>query len=145
MNKSFENVKTQIFGALSDIPFIRDNHISVAQFEPDSVCLRMDSEEKHLNQYGTLHGGYTLLLADCAAGAAALTDGRTYITQSQNFAFLRAARSGPVYAEAKVISRGKTVAVVRVETRTADGTLFGDGSFNMYAVHTPAKQDSAKG
>lgn len=135
---TLEKTAAQVIAALSDIPFVRDNHISVASLRRDEVCLRMDSQEKHLNQYGTLHGGYTLLLADCAAGAAALTDGRTYITQSQNFAFLRACRGGAIHATGRVISRGKTVTVVHVETRDGDGTLFGDGSFNMYAVRGQA-------
>lgn len=142
MTEILKNVKAQVDKALSAIPFIRDNRISIVRFEPGEVCLCMDSQEKHLNHYGTLHGGYTLLLADCAAGAAAMTDGRIYVTQSQNFAFLRACSIGPVYATGKVISRGKTVVVVHVVTRDKGGIPFGDGSFNMYAVRKPEQEKS---
>ena len=129
--------KEQIQRLFSTFPFVTDNCLSIEHFEPDDVSLRMDIQPRHLNQYHTLHGGYLLLLADTAAGAAALTDGRTYVTQSQSFAFLRAVRGKTAHAAARVISRGKTVVVVRVSVTDENGVLVGDGSFNMYAAQSP--------
>ena len=137
----FHAVKAQINRSFGDVPFVRNNHISVSLFSQNEVWLRMEIQSKHLNHHGSLHGGYLLLLADSAAGMAALADGRNYVTQSQNFCFIRAVLGNVVTAKAKVLSRGGTVTVVHVEVRDEDDNLMGDGNFNMYALKKPVKRE----
>ena len=139
--KDFYTIKRQIDNSFGDIAFVKNNHFSVIMFRQDEVWLRMDIQPKHKNHHQSLHGGYLLLLADSAAGMAALTDGRNYVTQSQNFAFLRAILGNVIIAKAKVIHRGNTVTVVRVEIYDENEKLMGDGTFNMYALHKPVKRD----
>lgn len=136
---TFQKIQDWVRNRFHDVPFVTDNHISIHSLEPNVSCLRMDIQPHHINQHGTLHGGYTLLLADCAAGIAALTDGRDYVTQSQNFVFIQAVTSGSIFATGTIISRRKSVVVAHVEIKNEAGELIGDGSFNMYTIHKPAK------
>lgn len=140
--KSFQEIQEWVSHRFDGVPFIVDNHISVVCMKPDEACLRMDIQSRQFNQHGILHGGYTLLLADCAAGIAALTDGRDYVTQSQSFAFIQGVPGGSIYASGKVISRRRSVVVVHVEIKNESGELIGDGSFNMYTIHKASREDA---
>ena len=133
----FDQTEALVRRLFSSVPYARNNHLHIERFAPDDAVLSMDIQPEQLNQHGSLHGGYLILLADCTAGAAALTDGRNYVTQSQSFSFLRAVSGGTIRAAGKVISRGKTLCVVRVEVRDEDSLLIGDGNFNMYAIRRP--------
>ena len=133
----YEQLKPLIHTVFSGIPIASDNHLRIVRFEPDNTCLCMDIQDKHINHHGTLHGGYILLLADAAAGIAAITDGRNYVTQSQNFTFLRAVTGKVIYASGEVISRGRTVTVVRVQMKDENSKLLGDGSFTMFNIPAP--------
>lgn len=119
---------------ITKVPAREANGIYLVAAEPDSVTNCMEIQPFHRNIHGILHGGYILLLADCAAGLTAYTDGRGYVTQSQNFNFIRSVASGKVYATGKVVHRGRTVVVVRVQVTDETGRLLGDGTFNMFAV-----------
>ena len=119
---------------ITTVPAREANGIHLVAAEPDSVTNEMEIMPFHRNIHGILHGGYILLLADCAAGLTAYTDGRSYVTQSQNFNFLRSVASGTVRATGKVVHRGRTVVVVRVQVTDEAGRLLGDGTFNMFVV-----------
>ena len=81
-----------------------------------------------------LHGGYLMALADCAAGYAAFTDGRHYVTQSSHMSFLKNVSSGEIFANARVLKRGRLVSVVRVEIFSGEECLLCEGSFNCYCI-----------
>ena len=57
----FHAVKAQINRGFGDVPFVKNNHISVSLFSQNEVWLRMEIQSKHHNHHGSLHGGYLLL------------------------------------------------------------------------------------
>lgn len=136
---SFELIEQMIRDTFDSADFIRHNQITISLLEPDHVRLLMPIAAFQRNHHGMLHGGFMVMLADTAAGLAAYTDGRGYVTQSQNFTFLRAAAQGPVAADARVVHRGGTVVVVQTEVTDLHGRPVGTGTFQMYALKSPAK------
>ena len=137
MALDFSTLAETIRQRFDHVPYLTDNHLAIAHLAPDEAAMTMDVQPHHLNQHGSIHGGYMFLLADTLAGLVALTDGRNYVTQSQSFAFLGPAGLGTLTARGNLVSRGNTVVVVHVEVRREDGKLVGDGNFNMYALHKP--------
>ena len=100
----------------------------------ENVRLEAEVTDAHRNGYGALHGGYLMALADCAAGYAAFTDGRHYVTQSSHMSFLKNVSSGKIFANARVLKRGRLVSVVRVEIFSGEECLLCEGSFNCYCI-----------
>lgn len=137
MEPDFSALAEGIRRRFAHVPYVAYNHLAITHLAPDEAVMTMEVQPEHLNQHGSIHGGYLFLLADTLAGLAALTDGRDYVTQSQSFAFLRPSGVGTLTARGNVIRRGGSVVVVHVEVRRSDGELVGDGNFNMYALHKP--------
>lgn len=137
MDADFAALAESITQRFDNVPYIAYNHLAIAHLAPDEAAMTMDVQPEHLNQHGSIHGGYLFLLADTLAGLVALTDGRNYVTQSQSFAFLRPAGVGRLTATGTVVRRGSTVVVVHVAVQREDGALIGDGNFNMYPLQQP--------
>ena len=79
---------------------------------------------EHLNPSGVAHGGLIATLTDVAAGMMALqADGwhHNVVTQSCDIHYLRPGTGALLYAESRVVRRGRRVCVVQVE-------CFGDGA-----------------
>ena len=70
----------------------------------------------------------------CAAGMAARGDGRLYVTQSAHMNFIRNRKEGTLYARAKVVNRGRTVVIVRVEIVDEKDCLLAEGTMDMFCV-----------
>lgn len=132
-----ENFQQHVTMKLQKDYYMRANHIRLDNVDPDYAKLSMTVTESFLNGFGCVHGGALFGLADTTAGAAAFTDGRHYVTQSGSFHFVRNVSSGEIYAEGRVIHRGKTISVVEVKVFSEDGKLLGDGTYNMFAVNKP--------
>ena len=64
------------------------------------VCTVLSDDGRNLNGYA--HGGLISALADCAAGIAAKTDGRDYVTQTMNISYISNIREGTLYARGAV-------------------------------------------
>lgn len=79
---------------------------------------------RHLNPFGTVHGGVALALLDSAAGCALHTlllpgVGYASIETKVNYTAPLTLESGTVRAVGRVLSRGKTIA-------TAEAKLYGE-------------------
>ncbi|MEI3363454.1 MAG: PaaI family thioesterase [Oscillospiraceae bacterium] len=78
--------------------FMSYNHIELEHVEPDYAVFRLDIRPESRNIFGMVHGGALYTMADNAAGSAAHTDGRNYVTQNgsrTSSATRRRERSGP--------------------------------------------------
>ena len=97
--------------------FMTHNSIEVLTAENGyaEVCTVLSDDGRNLNGYA--HGGLISALADCAAGIAAKTDGRDYVTQTMNVSYISNIREGTLYARGAVVSSGKTIVVVRSQQR----------------------------
>ncbi len=114
-------------------PFMDFNNIKVEFGENGKGRISHVMYEQSYNPYGTLHGGLIFTMADCAAGLAARTDGRNYVTQSSHMNFVKNVSEGTIYADSEVISRGKKMSLVHVRVTDDKGTMIADGMFDMIA------------
>ena len=119
--------------------FMNYNHIEMETVEQDYAVFRLQVRPENRNVYGMVHGGaiYTLALytmADNAAGSAAHTDGRNYVTQNGSLHFLRNQREGSIRAQARVRHRGRSTVLVAVDVVGDDGTLLASGEFSFFCI-----------
>lgn len=114
--------------------FMTHNSIEILTAENGyaEVCTILSDDGRNLNGYA--HGGLISALADCAAGIAAKTDGRDYVTQTMNVSYISNIREGTLYARGAVVSSGKTIVVVRVTICNGTGRLIADASLNMFCI-----------
>ena len=86
----------------------------------------MDAGRRHHNPMGTVHGGILCTLADSAMGmafASTLGDGETFTTLEVKINFLRPVFEETLFAEAKVLHRGRSIGLVDCNVATEDGKL----------------------
>lgn len=114
--------------------FVTENGIELVLAEQDHVRLRGELTQKRKNRYGIAHGGFLYTAADSAAGLAAFTDGRSYVTEDSHIQFIRPLRSGVFYADSRVLHRGRSVVTVLVNLIDESETLLAHGTFNMFCI-----------
>jgi uncharacterized protein (TIGR00369 family) len=86
----------------------------------------METERRHHNPMGTVHGGILCTLADSAMGmafASTLGEGETFTTLELKVNYLRPVFEGKLFAKAKVVHRGRTVGMVECDVATEDDRL----------------------
>ena len=103
--------------------FAAANGMRLLELRPGfaKTCLKV--EDRHLNSIGTVHGGAIFTLANFAFGAATKTGGRVAPAISANVSFLKATRSGTLYAEATEVSRSRKLSVCMVQVTNDAGDV----------------------
>lgn len=96
------------------------------------------------NPLGTIHGGYAATLLDSACGCAVhstLSATQGYTTVELKVAYHKAmtADTGPIRAEAKVITVGKRVAFTEGRIVDAAGTIYASATSTLLVFDLPAK------
>jgi len=124
--------------------FMVYNHIEMESVEPDRSVFRLEIRPESRNVFGMVHGGAIYTLADNAAGSAAHTDGRSYVTQSGSLHFLSNQAEGVVRAAAKVRHRGRATVLTEVEITGTDGKLLATGAFTFFCVDKERMKERAK-
>ena len=114
--------------------FINWIGIELDELERDRAVVRLEPDKQHLNPYGIVHGGVYATMADTAAGIAARTDGREYVTQCISLNYLRSQREGTIRAEARVRHRGRSTCVVEADVTGADGKLLATGTMTFFCL-----------
>ena len=140
-----EEMKQEYVRRNSRNPFIRHNGIEVVSIEPDHAVLQLTIRPESRNLYGLVHGGAIYAMADNAAGSAASTDGRSYVTQASNMHFLRNQAEGTVRAEARVRHRGRSTVLIAVDILGEDGRLLATGEFSFFCVDRARMEQKAAG
>ncbi len=130
-------IERRLHERVDNTPFMKDNRLSILRAELGRVQVSAPIRPQLRNNYGIVHGGFYMSMADTTAGLAALTDGRKYVTQNASLQFLGNVSDGTLYAEGTVLHAGRTVCSVRVEIRSEDGKLLCEGLFSMFAVEMP--------
>ena len=86
----------------------------------------MEAGRRHHNPMGTVHGGILCTLADSAMGmafASTLGEGESFTSLEVKINFLRPVFDGKLFAEGKVVHRGRTMGLVECDVTTEDGKL----------------------
>lgn len=116
--------------------FMTYNFIELSVLELDRAECRLTLRPESTNPYGMLHGGALYTMADCVAGSAAHSDGRTYVTQNSSMNFLANIKEGTAVASATVVHRGRTTCLVNVNiTSEATGRLLTTGCFTFFCTN----------
>jgi acyl-CoA thioesterase len=103
--------------------FAATSGMRLIELRPGFAKTSLQVEERHLNGIGTVHGGAIFTLADFAFGAAVHTGGKVAPAVSTHLSFLKATRSGTLYAEATEISRRRKLSVCAVSVTNDVGEL----------------------
>ncbi|MFA6332601.1 MAG: PaaI family thioesterase [Methanoregula sp.] len=106
-------------------PFFCQMGIDVVSAEEGRAVLKMDVRPDMHNGVGWLQGGMLVALVDEAMALAVysqLADGEGIATISESTSFIKGVREGTVYAEARVIRKGRRVAFCEGEARLGNGT-----------------------
>lgn len=115
--------------------FMTYSHIELTHLEEDKAECRLTLWDEVTNPMGMLHGGVLYTMADNAAGTAAHSDGRKYVTQSSSMHFLRNITEGTAIATGTVRNRGKKTCLVNVDiTAEATGKLLATADFTFFCV-----------
>lgn len=117
------------------------NHMELDSIEDDRVVFRMEIRPESKNPYNMIHGGALYTLADDAAGVAAHTDGRRYVTQNGSLNFIHNLSQGTVYAASRVRHRGRVTCLVDVDITDGAGLLLATGEFSYFCLdHAAGKK-----
>ena len=90
------------------------------------AVVKLTAGPQHANPMGTLHGGVLCDIADAAMGVAfssTLEAGESFTTIEFKINFLRPFWNGDLFAEAKVVHRGKSVGYLECEVKDETGKL----------------------
>jgi uncharacterized protein (TIGR00369 family) len=104
--------------------------VAVEDAKPGWVRLRVNVRDELRNAAGApVHGGVMSALVDMAVGGAlgtlseAAAGGVNQSTLDLNVSFLAAATEGPIFAEGKILRRGRTIAFGEASVTDAGGRL----------------------
>lgn len=115
--------------------FMNYNHIHLKEIAPERVVTELTVVKESLNPYGIIHGGALYTMGDCAAGIAARSDGRRYVTLSSSFNFLRSGQMGDtIQAAGTIRHRGRTTCLVDVDITDTMGRLLANGSYTFFCI-----------
>lgn len=141
---TMEDLELQTQRRLSRNAFMLYNHIELESVRQDRAVFRLTIRPESKNPFGMVHGGALYTLADNAAGVAAHTDGRAYVTQTSSLHFLRNQAEGAVRAEGRVRHRGKSTCLTEVDITGSDGTLLATGEFTFFCVDPALMEQKAR-
>ena len=117
--------------------FAAANGMRLLELRPGFAKTCLTVEDRHLNNVGTVQGGAIFTLADFAFGAASKTGGKVAVAVSANLSFLKATRSGALYAEATEISRSRKLSVCTVQVTNDAGELVALFQGTAYLLEEP--------
>ena len=107
----------------------------LAEAEPGRVVMRMRVDKRHMQIHGVVHGGVLAALADTAGGLAsymACPRGTRVATIEMKINYLESVEGGTVEAEARVIRRGRHIAVVDCDVRDNHRRLVGKALMTFF-------------
>lgn len=95
--------------------------IEVGELAEGTSTVTLVADERHLNPYGSVHGGAIATLVDVAMGGAVAAAGaEAPVTIEMKVTYLEPGRPGELRAVAKVRKRGKRITIVEAEVTQED-------------------------
>jgi len=103
--------------------FAERSNIELLSVSPGQARAKMALHPHHLNGLGAVMGGAIFTLADFAFAAASNSHGTVAVAINVNISFLKAARAGTLWAEAREISKNFKLGSYTVEVKDDQGDL----------------------
>ena len=98
--------------------------MKVVRLGGGEATLSMEVNRRFHNPMGTLHGGIMTDLADACMGLATIStlhEGETFTTLELKMNLLRPVNRGKIICEAKVLHRGRTIALAEAAVKNSEG------------------------
>ena len=92
--------------------------------EPGLARMSFWADERLLNPNGVVQGGFLTAMLDDTMGPAGVTllePGQMVPTLELKTSYLRPARPGPLYSEARVVHRGRSIVFTEATLSDSDG------------------------
>ena len=133
MARSNDDKRAALRELMFATPYIEGLGITVDEWSPDEVHLRLPFRAELTNDGSVYHGGAVASLMD-TAGAAAVWAGHDFdkgaraATVSMTINYTGAGRDGDLVAEAVCVKRGKDLAFSEIRVRDAEGKPIATGT-----------------
>lgn len=118
-------------------PYFELLSMEIKDLQWGTSLLEVQLGEKHLQPYGTVHGGAIASVVDAAAFWAVFTqlkEGTGLTTVEMKLNYLAPARKGKLVAQGRCIRMGKTLGLGEVTVKDGDGNLVAYGIATMMVV-----------
>lgn len=117
--------------------FSKDNYashlgIELTETGPGYASAKMNLSNEHLNAYATVHGGAIFSLADFVCAVAANSYGKVALTVNMSITYLKSAKEGVLFAEARELSCPKKLASYCVTVKDQDGQAIASAQATVY-------------
>ena len=103
--------------------FAARNDIELLEAEGGRARAKMTLHPHHWNGLGMVHGGAIFTLADFAFAAACNSHGTLAVALNVSITFMKAAKTGTLWAEAREVSKNLRVGTYGIEIRDDHGDL----------------------
>ena len=101
--------------------FAQHSGIQLLEIAPGYAKASMEITDRHLNGVDVVHGGAIFTLADLAFAAASNSHGTVAVAINASIWFVKAARQGTLYAEAREVSRNPKLATYSIAITEESG------------------------
>ncbi len=134
-----ESYEKALRNAVASAPYYQLLKISLDQIDEGFARFRMPFRKELTQAYGVVHGGAIATLADTAVAFAMMTiiqPGERVTTVEFKINFLAPVTEEEMIAEARIINKGKRLALADMEVKRGDGKLIAKG-LATYIILSP--------
>ncbi|MGE5293409.1 MAG: PaaI family thioesterase [Solirubrobacterales bacterium] len=117
--------------------FAAHSGIELLEIVEGRAKAKMPIQDCHRNGVGTVHGGAIFTLADLVFAAASNSYGTVAVAINAGIWFVKAARDGALYAEAREVSQNPKLAVYAIEVTDDAGDLIAKFEGMVYRKKDP--------
>lgn len=103
--------------------FAKHSGIELMEVAKGRAKAKMVVTDSHLNGVNLVHGGAIFTLADLAFAAASNSHGTVAVAINASIWFVKAAREGTLFAEAREVSRNPKLATYSIEVTDEAGEI----------------------
>jgi uncharacterized protein (TIGR00369 family) len=122
---------------INQSPFFRLLAMRIRELGMGYSILDVEVRQKHLNPFGSVHGGLYSSLIDTAAYWAVyceMQEGKGYVTIDVGMHLLAPANQGPLVVTGTRIKTGRSLCLAEAKIETQDGKLLATGTSKMMVV-----------
>ena len=107
----------------SDIYAVETTGVRIEEARPGYSKCSLKIDGRHFNVNGDVMGGAIFTLADYAFGVAANIGGKAAVSLSGSISFLRPTKGPVLYAEARSVKDGRSIAFYDITVTDGDGNI----------------------
>ena len=118
-----DNIPQEVINLMKADKFVDLCGITLDEIGPGYAKTSVEIGPQHLNGAGVIQGGVLFTLADYALASAANSREKLSVSIETSMSFIKGVSSGKVFATAREVTCGRTLARYDVPVTTEDGTL----------------------